>query len=347
MKSLKVLLLFDLSLNLPADHYADYWNTPDWKPEKDVRNTLTKLGHEVIPYGIFDDIEALIHTIKEKKPDLVFNMSEAFSGKRDLEPNLTALMQLIGIPFTGSGPMSLQLCKDKGLTKIILDYHEINTPKFVVAKKAQPLPSLKKFQFPAFIKPLQLESSEGISQMSYVQNEKEAFARVEFIHDRLGSDAIIEEFIDGREVYVSLLGNEKLTVFPPRELFFTEIADNEPKFATFKSKWDQEYRKKWGIDSGWMDQLSEPTHKKMNEMCKKIYKLLHIQGFGRIDLRLKNDEVYFIEANPNPSIAKKEDFALSASKGGMDYEDLIAKIVSLAMAAHESAKPTTADKKAS
>ncbi len=333
MKSLKIVLLFDVSIKLEPEDYATYWNTPDWKTEKDVKLSLTKLGHEVIPFGIFNDIEPFLKIVREQKPDLVFNMSEAFSGKRDFEPNLTALMQLMGIPFTGAGPMALQLCKDKGLTKILLDYHDIQTPKFIIAKKSVKLQSLKKFSFPAFVKPLDLESSEGISQVSYVENEKEAVARVKFIHERLGVDAIIEEFIDGREVYVSILGNEKLSVFPARELFFKQVPDDEPKFATFKSKWDQEYRKKWGIDSGWVTEMSESTRKKLNEVCKKIYRLLQIQGFGRIDLRIKNDEIYFIEANPNPSIAKKEDYALSANKGGVEYEELISKIVSLSLSA--------------
>lgn len=333
MKSLKIVLLFDLSLKLTPEQYPDYWNTPDWKIEKDVKNTLIKLGHQVIPYGIHDDIEPFLKIVKEQKPDLVFNMSEAFLGKRDFEPNLTSLMQLMGIPFTGAGPMSLQLCKDKGLTKVILDYHQIKIPKFVVAKKSRSVNSLKGFPFPAFIKPLDLESSEGISQSSFVKNEKEALARVKFIHNSLDADAIIEEFIDGREVYVSILGNENLKVFPPRELFFKQKSEDEPKFATYKSKWDQAYRKKWGIDSGWAAEFPEPMQKKLNEVCKKIYRLLGIQGFGRIDLRIKGEDIYFIEANPNPSIGKREDYALSANKAGVDYEDLIAKIVSLSLSA--------------
>lgn len=333
MKALKIVLLFDVCIKLTREEYANYWNTPDWKTERDVKVTLQKLGHEVIPFGIYDDIEPFLKLVRDEKPDLVFNMSEAFSGKRDFEPNLTALMQLVGVPFTGAGPMSLQLCKDKGLTKVILGYHQIQTPKFLVAKKGKALPSLKKFQFPAIIKPLQLESSEGISQVSYVENEKDAIARIKFVHERLEADAIVEEFIDGREVYVSILGNEKLSVFPPRELFFKQVPEDEPKFATYKSKWDQQYRKRWGIDSGWMGGISESTQKKLYDVCKKIYRLLHIQGFGRIDLRIKNDEIYFIEANPNPSIARKEDYALSAHKAGVEYEELIAKIVSLSLSA--------------
>ena len=333
MKSLKIILLFDLSVKISQDQYADYWNTPDWKTEKDVKKALIKLGHQVIPYGIHDDIVPFIELVKNQKPDLVFNMSEAFSGKRDFEPNMTALMQLVGVPFTGAGPMSLQLCKDKGLTKVILNYHQIKTPQFLVIKKSKSIQSLKKFIYPAIIKPLQLESSEGISQVSYVENEKEAIARIKFIHDKYSVDAIMEEFIDGREVYVSVLGNDKLNVFPPREMFFKQIPEDEPKFATYKSKWDQDYRKKWGIDSGWAASMPEATQKKLFDVCKKIYRVLGIQGFGRIDLRIKDDEIYFIEANPNPSIAKKEDYALSAHKGGVEYEDLIAKIVSLSLTA--------------
>ena len=332
MKSLKIVLLFDLSVDISPEEYDLYWSDPDWKTEKEVKKTLTDLGHEVIPYGIHNDIEPFLKLVKETKPDLVFNMSEAFSGNRDLEPNMTALLQLVGVPFTGAGPMSLQLCKDKGLTKVILDYHGILTPKFLVIKKSRAVPSLKKFEFPAIVKPLQLESSEGISQNSYVENEKEALARIEFIHEKLGVDAIIEEFINGREVYVSILGNEKLHVFPPRELFFRQVPEDEPKIATYRIKWDRAYRKKWGIDSGWADKMSETEEKKLQEVCKKIYRLLQIQGFGRIDLRIKdNGDIYFIEANPNPSIAKKEDYALSAHKAGMPYEELISKIVSLSL----------------
>jgi D-alanine-D-alanine ligase len=332
MKSLKIVLLFDLSEDISPEEYNQYWNNPDWKTEKEVRKTLTDLGHTVIPFGIHNDIEPFLKIVKESKPDLVFNMSEAFSGKRDFEPNMTALLQLVGVPFTGAGPMSLQLCKDKGLTKVILDYHGILTPKFIVVKKSKLLPSLKKFQFPAIVKPLQLESSEGISQNSYVENEEEAVIRIKFIHEKLGASAIIEEFIDGREVYVSVLGNEKLHVFPARELFFGQVPEDEPKIATYRIKWDPAYRKKWGIDSGWASNMSDSETKRLREVCKKIYRLLQIQGFGRIDLRIKdNGDIYFIEANPNPSIARKEDYALSANKAGIAYEDLISKIVSLSL----------------
>ncbi len=330
-KKLKILLLFDLSVSLSAEKYDEYWKTPDWKTENDVRNALLKLGHEVIPLGIYNDIESLIKIVRENKPDLVFNLSEAFNNDRDLEPNITSLLQLFGIPFTGTGPVGLTLCKNKGLTKEVLAYHRIRIPRFVVAKKNRPLRNLNRFEFPAFIKPLRLESSEGISQYSFAENQKDALARMKYVHERLGADAIIEEYIDGRELYVSILGNEKLTVFPPRELFFKQVPDDEPKFATFRSKWDNEYRKKWGIDTGVAKSLPASVQEKLEEVSKAIYRHLQIQGYGRIDFRVKeNGEIYFIEANPNPSIHRTDDYALSAEKGGMPYEDLIAKIISLA-----------------
>lgn len=330
-KSLKIVLLFDVSVQLPQEQYHSYWSDKDWKNERDVKNALTKLGHEVIPFGLYNDIEGFIQLVKKEKPDLVFNMSEAFSGHRSFEANVPALMQMVGVPFTGTGPMSLQLCKDKGLTKVILNYHQILTPLFLVCKKGQSMKSLKTMTYPAFVKPLELESSEGISQSSYVENEKQAKERVQFIHQKYGVDAIVEEFIDGREVYVSVLGNEKLVTFPPRELFFKQVPENEPKFATFNSKWNQAYRKKWGIDSGWAKSMPEHLQKKIDLTCKKIYRVLGMQGFGRIDLRLRGEDIYFIEANPNPSIAKSEDYALSASKAGVEYDELISKIVTLSL----------------
>ncbi|NUM87738.1 MAG: ATP-grasp domain-containing protein [Bdellovibrionales bacterium] len=330
-KSLKIVLLFDLSEPIPQERYADHWKDPDWRTESDVRNALARLGHQVIPLGLHDSLDPLLELLRKDKPDLVFNLSEAFRGDRDFEPHIVAALELLGVPVTGSGPMGLKLCKDKGLTKEILGYHRVRIPRFLTAKRGRPVASLRRFPFPAIIKPLRLESSEGISQLSFVENEKDAAARVKFIHERLGADAIVEEYIDGRELYVSVLGNEKLAVLPAREIFFHEVPKDEPKMATFRAKWDEDYRKKWGIQNGFARALPPSVAERLEETCKKIYRLLRIRGYGRIDLRVKeNGEIYFIEANPNPSIGRHEDFALSAGKADLAYDDLIAKIVSLA-----------------
>jgi D-alanine-D-alanine ligase len=330
VKNLSVLLLFDGTNHSEPEKYEELWENPNWATEANVRKALLSLGHQVFPFGIHDEIELLVTTLRQGSFDLVFNLCEAFRNERRFEPNIVSLLEMMGVRHTGSGGSGLRLCKDKGLTKELLAYHRIRTPKFLVAKRSRPLRSLRRFDFPAFIKPLQLESSEGISQYSFAATEKEALSRMRYVHERLGVDAIIEEYIEGRELYVSVIGNEKLSVLPIRELFFREVPDGEPKFATFRAKWDEAYRKRWGIASGYAANLDPGLEARIADICKRIYRHLQIRGYGRIDLRVKeNGEIYFIEANPNPSIAAGEDFALSAEKAGISYDELIAKIVSL------------------
>ena len=330
-RHLKVLLLVDLISKPPQDYdYTEYLAVKEWKSEADVVNVLKKLGHEVKVFGIHNDIISLVSEIQENPPDLAFNLCEAFDGRREYEPNIIALLEMMKLKYTGAGSTALHICKDKGLTKQILSYHRIHVPRFIVFRKLKPFKSLKKFTYPAFIKPLGLEASEGIAQMSFVNNEKDALDRVRFIHDRFDVDAIVEEYIDGREIYVGILGNEKLVAFPPRELFFKSVPEGEPKIATFKAKWDKEYRSRWGIKSGLAKDIPEKTQEKMFALCKKVYHLFQMKGYGRIDLRLQpNGEFVFLEANPNPAIASDEDFALSAKQAGWSYEDLIEKLIAL------------------
>lgn len=332
-KQLKILLLFDISIPPPLNQdFTEIFKSDEWKDESILIKTLKNLGHEVIPFGIYDNILPLISFIQEQKPDLVFNQCEAFYGNRDYEPNIVSMLELLRVPYTGASPHSLLICKDKGLTKKILSYHRIRIPKFLISRKNRPLKKLQEMIFPAFIKPLALEASEGIAQLSFTENESDALERVKYIHDKFKCDAIVEEYIDGREIYVGVFGNDRIKVLPPRELFFKEMPDDSPKFATFKAKWDDQYRKKWGIKSGVAKALDSKTEKHLNEVSKKIYQLFQIKGFARIDFRLSNkNELVFIEANPNPSIFKDEDFALAAEKAGIDYETLLSTILSLSI----------------
>ena len=225
------------------------------------------------------------------------------------------------VKYTGARPDGLMLCKDKALAKKVLAYHRVRVPHFVISTEQRPLKHLRRFVYPAFVKPVGEESSDGIAKASFAKSEEEALERARFIHEKFHCDALIEEYIDGRELYLSVMGNRKLTVLPPREIFFHEVPEDTPKFATFKAKWDDTYRKKWGIQNGPATELPAGVEEKLARLARKVYRVLKIRGFGRVDVRLTPaGEVVVIEANPNPSLACEDDFAQSAATAGMPYD---------------------------
>jgi D-alanine-D-alanine ligase len=333
MKQLKVLVLFDTAGAPPEDQdFSNEMKTEDWKTERNVIHALKKLGHEVFQVGIYDDIAPLERAIKESKPDIVFNLAEQFRGDRALDRDIVAYLELIGIPYTGSGPAGMLLCRDKGICKNILSYHRIRNPRFAVFTQGRKVRRQKRLGFPLFVKPVREDASQGISQASFIEDDETLAQRVQFIHESVGDDAIAESYIDGRELYVSILGNERLKVFPIREITFHGVSDDDPKIATYKAKWDPKYRRKWGITNRFAKNIPDDVRARIENICKRTYRLLHIRGWGRIDLRLTPDnEVVIIEANPNPFLAKEEDFAESAMRAGYSYEKLMDKILGLGL----------------
>jgi D-alanine-D-alanine ligase len=237
-----------------------------------------------------------------------------------------------GLPFTGCGSTGLTLCKHKGISKKILGYHRIRVPDFVTVARGKRFARPKRLKFPILVKPLKEEASLGISQASFVESDEQFKERVQYIHEKLDCDVIAEEYIEGRELYVSTLGNHRLQVFPIRELVFKEVPPDEPKIATYRAKWDEEYRKRWGLQNQFAEGLEPALTADIEQTCKRIYHLLTIDGYARLDLRVTaNKEVYFIEANPNPILAQDEDFAQSAMKAGMAYPHLVDRIVRIAL----------------
>jgi D-alanine-D-alanine ligase len=331
---MKVLVLFDLERPPKPDEKftlrkLEY--TEERFMEADVIRALKKLGHEVQVLPVFENVKAMVDRVYDWAPDVVFNMVESFYGYRYNEPNVPALLELLNAHYTGCGPEPLLLCKDKALAKKVLSYHRVPTAHFVISRRKHPLRSLRRFKFPAFVKPVGEEGSDGIAKASFARTEEEAIARAKFVHESLETDALIEEYIEGRELYVSVLGNYRLTVFPPRELYFGTVPDDEPKFATAKAKWDYDYRKKWQIDNCEAKDLPDGTIKRLEHIARRVYRVLNLRGFARLDVRLSPDgQVFVIEVNPNPSLALLDDFAQSAAAAGVPYEELIQKILSLA-----------------
>ena len=334
-KNMKILALFDAIRPTTLDQdLSEELKTEDWKTEANVLEALQQLGWATEHLAIFDDTDLIRQKFQSFQPDLIFNLADQFKNNRAFDQNIVSILELHGVPFTGCGSTGLTLCKHKGISKKILGYHRIRVPDFTVIPRGKRVIRPKRLPFPILVKPLKEEASLGIAQASFVESDDQFKERVAFIHEKYDHDVIAEEYIEGRELYVSVLGNHRLQVFPLRELVFKEVPPDEPKIATYKAKWDEEYRKRWGIQNEFARDLDPALVRRIEQACKKIYRLLAIDGYGRLDLRLTpENEIVFIEANPNPVLARDEDFAQSALGADLAYPQLIERIAQLGMKA--------------
>lgn len=299
--------------------------------EYHVISALWNLGHEVSVLGAVSDIGTIAGTLTAQNPDLVFNLTEAFEGDRTQDKNIAALLEMLGVPFTGTGAAGLMLCRDKRLCKELLSLHKIRVPSFFSLPKGHKIPIAKTVRYPMVVKPALEDSSEGISNASLVNNSTELQERARFMHERWQQPAIAEEYIEGRELYVSILGNKKLTVLAPRECSFDSNGGAGPQLATYRVKWNEQYREKWNIRFGFAE-LDPMTMKNIEHICKKVFRVLQLRDYGRIDLRLTQDgKVVILEANPNPDLAYGEEVAEAADKSGLTYEQLIDRIIHMAL----------------
>jgi D-alanine-D-alanine ligase len=233
-------------------------------------------------------------------------------------------------PYTGCNPVGLMLSKDKALTKRILSHHRIPTPQFATFALRKKVKRPKRLEFPLLVKSVAEDASLGISQASIVTDDESLAERVQFIHEQVGSDAIAEQYIEGRELYVGVIGNRRLQTFPVWEMLFSRMPDDVPHIATARVKWDTEYQKKYGIDTRAATDLPPGMELRISKLCKRVYRALYMSGYARIDLRLRPDErAYVLEANANPNLEYGEDFAESAESAGVSYETLLQRIISL------------------
>ena len=336
-RKLKILLILDSPYFVPRGYeFKEEFKDFDWDAERYARNALKELGHEVTMLGIHDDINILLEEIKENRPDLIFNLMEVFNNQSRLEKNMAALIEMLGIPYTGSSAGTLFICNNKAICKERLTYHKIKVPHFYTYYRGHKVWLPKKLRLPLIVKPLTEEASRGISQASIVDSEDALIERVRFIHENMNKDAIAEEYIDGREFYVSVIGNKRIKVLPIREVKFGQLPEDEPRIATYKAKWDYDYRDRWGIKYVFAGRLPEGWEKKIADTCKRAYRALNMCSYARFDVRVTSAaQVYIIEANANPNLDKDDEVGQSAEKGGIPYPALIQKIVSLAFQRRE------------
>jgi D-alanine-D-alanine ligase len=303
-----------------------------WRTEYDVISTLRSLGHEVQPLGVHDDLGDIRRASVEWKPHVAFNLLEAFDDVTIFDQNVVSHMELLKLPYTGCNPRGLLLARDKSLSKKLLSYHRIAVPEFEVVRIGRPIRRPKRLPYPLIVKSLTQESSVGISQASVVDSDDKLKERVNFIHQSIGTAALVERYIEGRELYVGILGNQMLQALPVWELFFSNMPEGARRIATDRVKWSVKYQQKYGIESGQARDLGDAITEKIQHVCKRAYRALELSGYARIDLRLDDaGNVWVIEANPNPQIARGEDFAASADKVGLGYESLLQRIVNLGM----------------
>ncbi len=337
MKQKKILLLVHKHLT-PKDEQRKQERIDKKKianiTEQDVYDGLKKLGHNVRALGVESDLGTIRHNIEEFSPHIVFNLLESFHGIGLYDQNVVSYLELLKTAYTGCNPRGLMIARDKALTKKILTYHKMKCPKFFVFPKNKKVKKPKWLNFPLIVKCRLEESSTGISQSSIVHNEEKLKERIEFINHSLADDAIVEEFVEGREIYVGIIGNYRLQHLPAWELTFGTAKSPEKEIYTSRAKFNYEYRKEKEIKAQ-KAKLSPELEKKIYQICKRAYKVLGLNGYGRIDLRITSEnEIYILEANPNPGLTFDDEFVESAKSEGINYNALLNKIVGLGLTWH-------------
>jgi D-alanine-D-alanine ligase len=333
MRKLRTLVVVHASL-VPPESLEGYTDKQieEWRTEYDVMTTLAKSGHEVRCSGVLDSLTELRAAVADWKPDIVFNLLEEFGGIVTYDQHVVAFLELLRQPYTGCNPRGLLLSRDKLLCKQLLAFHRIPTPRFAVSRKGARLQVPRKLKFPLFVKSTVEDASLGIAQASVVEDAARLKERIEFVHQQVGSDALVEEFIEGRELYVGVLGNERLTRLPVWEMVFGSMPESLAAIATRKVKWDKRYQAKYGITTRAAQDLPPAVVARLDKLSRRIYRALGLSGYARMDFRVTAaGEVFVLEANANPNLEAAEDFAESARAAEMPYNELLERLMALGL----------------
>ncbi len=291
---------------------------------------LTSRGHEVSVFGVHGDMVKLVEGLKERKPNLIFNLMETF-GKTQLGSiGVVGVLDLLGLPYTGGGPGEFYLQEDKGITKKILAYEKILYPDYAVIPEGSESKKASNLRFPMFVKPLRMDASIGISAKSIVRTQKELTERINAIH-KLKDSALIEEYIEGREFFVGLLGNNSPQILPILEVDFSGMPEGAPKILDAKAKWDTESAEYKGSKVVVAD-LPAELRDRIHNIALEAYRALRVRDYGRVDLRMdESGAVYVIELNASCYLERSSELAVAAKAAGIEYEDLLERIVQLAL----------------
>jgi len=301
------------------------------KTEVDVLAALAGMGHEVRQLGVSEELLPIREVVGSFAPHIVFNLLEEFQGEAIYDQNVVGYLELLRVPYTGCNPRGLVLARDKALAKKLVAYHRIRVPHFAVFRAGQRVRRPRHLEYPLIVKSLLEESSMGIARASVVYDDESLAERVRLVHQRIGTDAIVEEFVSGREIYVGILGNQRLQALPPLELVVRNGAPGAELIATERLKHDPDYQERHGVAIV-RARLGDELQSRLERTSKRIYRTLGLEGYGRIDFRLdRQGRLYFLEANPNPDVARSEEIEIAARAAGISYEGLLERILRLGL----------------
>ncbi len=330
MRRLRILVLIHPDF-MPPDSTEGYTarEINVWKTEYDVVSTLRAAGHDVRPIGVQEEIKPVRDEIENFKPHVVFTLLEEFHYQTAYDQHIASFLELMKVPYTGCNPRGRVLARGKDLSKTLVHHRRIAVPAFAVFPMHRKVKRPPRLALPLIVKSLNEDGSHGISQASIVDTDEKLAERVAFIHERIETAAIAEEFIEGRELYVGVLGNNRLKALPVWELKFGTMGGAH-QIATEKVKHDTSYQERVGIVDGPAKGLPPEVADRIQRTAKRIYRTLGLDGYARIDFRLSANGIpYFIEANPNPEIAKSQEFATAARHDGLNYPELLHRILAL------------------
>jgi D-alanine-D-alanine ligase len=298
---------------------------------EEIFEALEKLGHEPF-YQVLDGTPQCLTSLAKCEADLVFNLTESFAGDDTKEMQVAAYLDLLGLKYTGAGPHASFLAQDKAIAKKMFAFHGIRTPYFATSYRGS-IEHAHDIGFPLIVKPVSEDGSIGINSNAVVDSVKELMERVQYIQDEFDSPAIIEEYIEGREIYAAILGSyEYAEALPLVELDFSNMPKGTPKIASYDVKFEKETEAYKATKSAVAEDLDPPTVEKLTQTALAAHRAVKLRDYGRVDMRLSNKgEVYVLEANPNPWLSSKQEFCMAAKASGRSYTQLIGEIVELAM----------------
>jgi len=306
---------------------------------EEIARALRKQGYRARAVNLENDLRKLERVIRRSKPDIVFNLVEFFHDDAGLESAVAALFDLYQVTYTGASPFALELCQRKGLAKMVLEDFSVPTPRFKILYGTE-IPKDLKLKYPLIVKPAWEDASSGVGEGSVVHDEEGLAARLRSVYQEFEQPILVEEFIDGRELHVSVWGNDYPEILPPIEFDFSRLPEGHPHLISYEAKWDPLAEVYHRIHTVCPARLTKRQLSKVEEVAIRAYEATECRDYARLDIRLQGGTPYVLEVNPNPDLTESVSFMESAEVAGYSFPEALREIVEMALARKAHATPT-------